>query len=59
MGALELQKIATLMEGQGLGNANHVASLDEFMLACERLRRILIAHASEGKDPEAQGEDAR
>jgi CheY-like chemotaxis protein len=59
VGALELQKIATLMEGQGLSNANHVASLDEFMLACERLRRILIAHASEGKDPEAQGEDAR
>jgi CheY-like chemotaxis protein len=59
VGALELQKIATLMEERGLGNANHVASLDEFMLACARLRRILIAHASEEKHLEAQGEDAR
>jgi len=59
VGATELQRIATSMEEQGLGDANHVASLDEFMLACERLRRILIAHASEWKDPGVQGEDAR
>jgi CheY-like chemotaxis protein len=59
VGATELQRFATLMEERGLDNANHVASLDEFILACERLRRILIAHASEWKDPEAQGEHAR
>jgi CheY-like chemotaxis protein/HPt (histidine-containing phosphotransfer) domain-containing protein len=58
VGAMELQTLAMSMEEKGLGNANHVASLDEFMLACERLRRILIAHASEEKHPEVQGEDA-
>lgn len=41
VGATELQSIATAMETQGI-RANHVASLDEFLLACERLRRILI-----------------
>jgi hypothetical protein len=30
------------MEEDGI-HTNHVASLDEFMVACERLRRILIA----------------
>jgi HPt (histidine-containing phosphotransfer) domain-containing protein len=59
VGALELQRLATSMEERGLGDANHVASLDEFMLACERVRRILIAHASEEKHPGAQGEDSR
>jgi CheY-like chemotaxis protein len=59
VGASELQKLATCMEERGLEDANHVASLDEFMLACERLRRILIAHASEEKDPGTEGEDAR
>jgi CheY-like chemotaxis protein/HPt (histidine-containing phosphotransfer) domain-containing protein len=42
VGATELQSIATAMETHGMGAANHVASLDEFLLACERLRRILI-----------------
>jgi CheY-like chemotaxis protein len=51
VGAVELQTLATSMEKRGLGNANHVASLDEFILACERLRRILIAHASGEKHP--------
>lgn len=41
VGANELQTIATAMETQGLA-ANHVASLDEFLLGCERLRRILV-----------------
>jgi CheY-like chemotaxis protein len=59
VGAAELQSLATSMEERGLGDANHVASFDEFMLACERLRRILVAHAGEEKDPGAQGEDAR
>jgi CheY-like chemotaxis protein len=59
VGATELQRFATLMEERGLDNANHVASLDEFMLACERVRRILIAHASEEKHPGTQGEDSR
>jgi CheY-like chemotaxis protein len=58
VGAVELQTLATSMEERGLGNANHVASLDEFMLACERLRRILIAHARGENVPETQGEDA-
>lgn len=47
VGAAELQSLATSMEERGLSDANHVASLDEFMLACERLRRILIGHATE------------
>ncbi len=51
VGAAELQTLAMSMEEQGLGNANHVATLDEFVLACERLRRILIAHASEKMHP--------
>jgi CheY-like chemotaxis protein len=51
VGATELQTLAMSMEEHGLGNANHVATLAEFMLACERLRRILIAHASEEMHP--------
>jgi CheY-like chemotaxis protein len=43
VGAVELQTLATAMEKQDMGAANHVASLDEFLLACERLRRILVA----------------
>jgi CheY-like chemotaxis protein len=59
VGAAELQSLATSMEERGLADANHVASLDEFMVACERLRRILVAHAGEEKGPGTQGEDAR
>ncbi len=43
VGAVQLRTLAGRMEEQGLATANHVASLDEFMLASERLRRILIA----------------
>ena len=43
IGALELQSLAAYVEEEGTG-ANHVASLHEMMLACERLRRILVAH---------------
>ena len=43
VGATELQTLATAMEEQGMGVANQVAPLDEFLLACGRLRRILVA----------------
>ena len=43
VGAAELHSLAARMEAQGLGDANHVASLDEMLLLCERLRGILIA----------------
>lgn len=43
VGALELQRLASTMESNGLA-ANHVATLHEFPLACERLRGMLNAH---------------
>jgi CheY-like chemotaxis protein len=43
VGAIELQSLATSMEERGLCD-DHIASLDEFLLACERLRRILVGH---------------
>ncbi len=43
VGALELQRLASAMESNGLA-ANHVATLHEFPLACERLRGMLNAH---------------
>ena len=42
VGALELQTLATSMEERGLSD-DHVASLKEFLVACERLRGMLIA----------------
>lgn len=42
VGAIELQTLAARLEEDGL-SANHVASLDELMVACDRLRRILMA----------------
>jgi CheY-like chemotaxis protein/HPt (histidine-containing phosphotransfer) domain-containing protein len=45
VGADELQKLATSMETRGLDDTNHVASLAEFTLACERLRRMLVARS--------------
>ena len=42
VGALELQTLATSMEKRGLSD-DHVASLKEFNVACERLRGMLIA----------------
>lgn len=41
VGAVELQTLASVMEENG--KANHLASLDEFIIAWERLRRILMA----------------
>ncbi len=46
IGALELQSLAARMEVEDTG-ANHVASLDEMLVACERLRRILVARADD------------
>jgi CheY-like chemotaxis protein len=43
VGAIELQSLATSMEERGLCD-DHIATFDEFILACERLRRILVAH---------------
>lgn len=43
VGAIELQRLASTMESNGLA-ANHVATLHEFPLACERLRGMLNAH---------------
>jgi CheY-like chemotaxis protein len=45
VGAFELQRLATSMEERGLCD-DDVATLDEFMVACERLRRILVARES-------------
>ena len=45
VGAPEMQSLATAMETKGI-EANHVASLDEFLLASKRLRRILVARKS-------------
>lgn len=65
VGAVEMQALALRMERNGLGPANHVASLDEFLLACGRLERILIAHdvtlSSGTSDTERQisGENAQ
>jgi CheY-like chemotaxis protein len=42
VGAIELQKLAATMENNGLA-ANHVATLDEFLLASERLAVMLNA----------------
>jgi len=42
VGALQLQTLATSMEERGLSD-DHVASLNEFVVACERLRGMLIA----------------
>jgi len=42
VGAIELQTLATSMEERGLSD-DHVASLKQFIVAHERLRRILVA----------------
>ncbi len=42
VGAVELQTLATSMEKHGL-SGDHVASLKEFLVACERLQGMLIA----------------
>jgi HPt (histidine-containing phosphotransfer) domain-containing protein len=57
VGAVELQTLATAMEDDGIP-ANYVATLDEFVLACNRLRRMLIARQTV-PDPRATAEVAR
>jgi DNA-binding response OmpR family regulator len=49
VGATELYKLASAAEEGGLSAANHVASLDEMLRACERLRRILVAREARAK----------
>jgi CheY-like chemotaxis protein len=43
VGAIELHALSADMEAQGLTAANHVASLNEMLPLCERLKVILIA----------------
>jgi CheY-like chemotaxis protein/HPt (histidine-containing phosphotransfer) domain-containing protein len=58
VGATELQTLATFMEERGLRD-DHVASHNEFMLACERLRGMLIAHeTTQIRASGVSGEDA-
>jgi HPt (histidine-containing phosphotransfer) domain-containing protein len=56
VGAKELQKLATSMEEQGIDATNHVATHEEFVLAVERLRRILVAHEIIGRFARSTGE---
>jgi CheY-like chemotaxis protein len=58
VGAIELQTLATSMEEGGLSD-DHVASLKEFIVACERLRGMLIAREIiHDRASEVSGEDA-
>jgi CheY-like chemotaxis protein len=57
VGATELQTLATAMEVNGIP-ANYVATLDEFLLACDRLQRMLIARKTVS-DPSSAAEVAR
>ena len=57
VGAIELQTLATAMEDNGI-TANYVATLDEFLRACDRLRRMLIARET-APDSSATAEVAR
>lgn len=58
VGALELQTLATSMEKLGLSD-DHVASLKEFLVACERLRGMLIAReVIHNRARAVSGEDA-
>lgn len=56
VGATELQKLATFMEEQGFDATNHVATHEEFILALERLRRILVGHEIIGQFTRSTGE---
>jgi CheY-like chemotaxis protein/HPt (histidine-containing phosphotransfer) domain-containing protein len=49
VGAIELHRLASAAEEGGLPAANHVASLDEMLSACEQLRRILVAREARPK----------
>ena len=56
VGATELQKLATSMEEQGFDATNHVVTHDEFILAVERLRRILVGHEIIGRFTQSTGD---
>jgi len=59
VGAREMQTLATSLETRGLRD-DYVASLDELMLACERLRRMLVARATKDDGTtEVSGDNAR
>ena len=57
VGAMELQSLATSMEKNGL-TGNNVVSFKEFLVAAQRLRRMLIAREISNNQGSA-GEDAR
>jgi CheY-like chemotaxis protein/HPt (histidine-containing phosphotransfer) domain-containing protein len=57
VGAVELHTLAASMEDEGIA-ANHVASLDELIVACQRLRRILMARRVDGNLRQRRGERA-
>jgi CheY-like chemotaxis protein/HPt (histidine-containing phosphotransfer) domain-containing protein len=50
VGAVELHRLAAAAEDRGVDSANHVASLDQMMIAWERLHRIL--YARENRPPQ-------
>jgi CheY-like chemotaxis protein len=59
VGARELQGLANAMESRGLWD-DHVASLDRFLLACERLRGMLIARGiRDSRKTEVSREEAQ
>ena len=59
VGAREMQSLARALEEQGV-RGDYVASLDELVLAMERLRRMLVAHAgNEERATGVSGENAR
>ena len=58
VGAIELHTLAASMEENGIDN-NHLTSIAELVVACERLRRILIARNPEGTLPTQEGERAQ
>ncbi len=58
VGATELQTLATSMEMRGLSD-DHIATLNEFVLACQRLRGMLVAHETTHRRASGMsGEDA-
>jgi CheY-like chemotaxis protein len=46
IGAIELQTIASTMENRGI-TTDYVATLDEFLVACDRVERMLLANKAE------------
>lgn len=58
VGAVELQGLVASMEEKGI-EANHVASLNELILASQRLRRILMARRVDGRPSPYGGERAQ